>query len=381
MAGEIFLSYRRSEGSLAAELQERLESAWGFGNQVFRDISTPGGEKWEEFILGRLEQCRVVLAVVGPDWEYSRAGSDPTAVDYVQVEFDKAKEVAKPVLMVEIGRSGKPAVEELPPELRAKQHWQARRVKRDLDDFDLRQIVDSLKLMGVTPARDTDPFSIRGSFALRTEERRIVRQVLDASVADSTPVPFLIVTGDSGVGRNALVRAIAGNLRRQRMVLAGDYDIPARHRSYAVLTNWFTDLVSGNAARDAASRGLSTSALARILVDRGQDLLSRAIAPADGLADLGDDNLVLDVMRGATHRRRSSGRLQPSADRRPGPAGARERAGTGGPTVGRHGRRAGPRRCRLTGGARLSPGSLDETGRARVRRHLSDVAESALVGP
>ena len=301
MANEIFLSYRRVETVLAARLHEQLETRWGFRGQVFRDSSTPGGERWEEFILGRLTQCRVVLALVGPDWAFQRPGADPAATDYVQLELQRAADAGKPVLIVEVGREAHPerAVDLLPPHLRSRQGWQACQVSANLDDYDLRNVVESLKRAGVAPEQDNDPFSLSGSFAPQEQEGRLESLVRDAHCVDGSGVPLLIVTGNAGLGRNALVRSVAHHLRRDRVVLGADYDAPVRHRSFAVLANWFADLVAAATSGDLAGNDYSMASLARALVTNGHDLLSRAIVPADQLIELNDDDLELAVVSAA----------------------------------------------------------------------------------
>ena len=299
MAIEIFLSYRRVETELATALQARLEQGWGFRGQVFRDTSTPGGERWEKFIFGRLAQSRVMLALVGPNWSFQRAGADPDQVDFVQREFEHAAKAGTPILIVEAGRDGQHAVDALPPSLRASQRWQTCRVSADLNEYDLRQVAEALKRAGVTPEKDSDPFTVAGSLAPPEHETRLTALVREAQVDDVRVAPLLIVTGSVGLGRNALVRSVAHALETDRLVLGADYDMPVRHRSFAVLANWFADLVTAASSGELADCGLSAAWLARRLVTSGRDLLSRSIVAADQLADLGDDDLELAVVHAA----------------------------------------------------------------------------------
>ena len=85
--GGIFVSYRRQETShLAGRLYDRLADRFGEG-QVFIDVDTiePGVDFAEE-ISRAVATCKVLLAVIGPNWltaaddrPHSRYGDPATA--------------------------------------------------------------------------------------------------------------------------------------------------------------------------------------------------------------------------------------------------------------------------------------------------------------
>jgi ABC-type iron transport system FetAB ATPase subunit len=91
----IFISYRRSDSQdVAGRIYDRL--AQHFGKEaIFKDVDDiPGGEDFRIFLQTTLQQCKVVLAIIGPDWvnaldEQGRRRLDNPA-DWVRVEIEEA---------------------------------------------------------------------------------------------------------------------------------------------------------------------------------------------------------------------------------------------------------------------------------------------------
>ena len=65
----IFISYRRSDSGMAAgQLYDHLSGRFG-ASQVFMDVTTlRPGENFVEAIRSTIEQCDVMLAVIGRQW-------------------------------------------------------------------------------------------------------------------------------------------------------------------------------------------------------------------------------------------------------------------------------------------------------------------------
>src|SRR5262245_16802645 len=64
----LFISYRRSDSrELVERLHARLEAEFGAG-AVFMDRSIKPGHEFPKVLTDALERCRIVLAVIGPDW-------------------------------------------------------------------------------------------------------------------------------------------------------------------------------------------------------------------------------------------------------------------------------------------------------------------------
>ena len=68
---KIFISYRRAEDDksyLVGQIHERLAAEFGAGD-VFRDIDgIAGGQEWRSVLDREINDCRVMLVVIGPDW-------------------------------------------------------------------------------------------------------------------------------------------------------------------------------------------------------------------------------------------------------------------------------------------------------------------------
>jgi chaperonin GroEL len=120
--GGIFVSYRRQETShLAGRLSDRLADRFG-EDQVFMDVDTIGpGVDFAQEISRAVAACKVLVAVIGPDWLTAtdergrRRLDDPD--DIVRLEVEAA--LARGVLVVPILVEGAvmPGREDLPESL------------------------------------------------------------------------------------------------------------------------------------------------------------------------------------------------------------------------------------------------------------------------
>ena len=64
----IFLSYRRTDGPQACRIYDWLSARFG-GDAVFMDVAAiPFAVSFSEFIREAIEQSRVLIALIGPDW-------------------------------------------------------------------------------------------------------------------------------------------------------------------------------------------------------------------------------------------------------------------------------------------------------------------------
>ena len=119
----IFISYRRADAAgHAGRLADRLTSAFG-REHVFIDVdSISYGEDFVEAIQRTLQDCEVVLVLIGPHWlvasdaEGSRRLDSPT--DTVVLEIATALEMQRKVLPVLVGGASMPVPESLPEAIR-----------------------------------------------------------------------------------------------------------------------------------------------------------------------------------------------------------------------------------------------------------------------
>jgi hypothetical protein len=121
-ADRIFISYRRADsGGWARSLHDHLEERLGTGRS-FRDVAMEAGVDFHEHVESLLDQCDVVLAVIGRQWasitdaDGRRRLDDPG--DLVRREIARALE--RPdvqVIPVLVDGAKMPAEHDLPPDL------------------------------------------------------------------------------------------------------------------------------------------------------------------------------------------------------------------------------------------------------------------------
>jgi formylglycine-generating enzyme required for sulfatase activity len=116
----IFLSYRRQDSlGVAGRIYDRLRARFG-DDAIFMDVDAiPFGLDFREHIRSAVDQCGVLLAVIGPNWtgetSAPRRIDDPR--DFVRIEIEVALERKLPVVPILIDRTRMPGEADLPPSL------------------------------------------------------------------------------------------------------------------------------------------------------------------------------------------------------------------------------------------------------------------------
>lgn len=109
----IFLSYRRTDGAQASRMHDWLTSRFG-EDAVFMDVDDiPFAVSFTDFIKEAIENSRVLLALIGPEWTEKMAEE----TDPVRRELEWALSSEIPVLPVLIGTTPMPSPEQLPDTL------------------------------------------------------------------------------------------------------------------------------------------------------------------------------------------------------------------------------------------------------------------------
>jgi hypothetical protein len=125
---KIFLSYRREDDSHAADrIYDSLVKRFRKGRIIYDVDTFPYGVDFWHFILEKLEECCVFLAVIGDHWldvqftdgpqQGKRRLEDPS--DSVRIEIEAALRAKVPIVPVLVGRRSMPREDELPPTIRA----------------------------------------------------------------------------------------------------------------------------------------------------------------------------------------------------------------------------------------------------------------------
>jgi hypothetical protein len=119
----IIVSYRRSDSKwITGRIVDRLERDLGKGD-VFVDIDAiPLGMDFRDHLRNVLDQCDVLLAVIGPNWLAAGETGQPRIfepTDWVRIEIETALAKGIPVVPVLIDRAPMPKVSDLPESLHA----------------------------------------------------------------------------------------------------------------------------------------------------------------------------------------------------------------------------------------------------------------------
>lgn len=134
---KVFISYRRSDTQgIAGRLYDGLEFRLG-KDSVFFDIdSIPLGTDFREHVRVTLDQCGVLLVLIGSRWIETMPDGRPRLDhpdDLVRVEIEAALERRVPVVPVLIDLTPMPGAEQLPGALSALAYRNAVRVDSGID--------------------------------------------------------------------------------------------------------------------------------------------------------------------------------------------------------------------------------------------------------
>ena len=111
---EIFISYRRDDVPAAAgRIFDELSHAYGY-RSVFIDYANLSYGDTLDRIIEQLRRCKVLIAVIGPDWDLQRLNQPE---DFVRRELEAAKAAELKVIPLLVQRDALPQVAELPPGL------------------------------------------------------------------------------------------------------------------------------------------------------------------------------------------------------------------------------------------------------------------------
>lgn len=118
----VFISYRRQDTlAVTGRIHDKLSERFGRAN-VFMDFDNiPLGIDFREHLNRSLQDCDVLLVVIGPNWTGKVAGVDTSRLmnpsDFVRLEVQVALERNIPVIPVLVGRTSMPEEGDLPVEL------------------------------------------------------------------------------------------------------------------------------------------------------------------------------------------------------------------------------------------------------------------------
>lgn len=200
----IFISYRRSDSQdVAGRIYDRL--AQHFGREaIFKDVDDiPGGEDFRIFLQNTLQQCKVLLAIIGPDWVNALDGQGrrrlDNPADWVRMEIEESlsrDDVL--VLPVLVSNAAMPRMDELPDGMKNLVYRNYRLARPDPDFHkDVGRLIIDLE-RHVEQTRPPAPpvvTKINTSQQRLDNYRDLVRQYLKADNGELTPVSRGILNG------------------------------------------------------------------------------------------------------------------------------------------------------------------------------------------
>lgn len=144
----IFLSYRRVDsdiitGRIHDKLDYKLSRA-----KIFRDTENiPFGVDFHDHIEQRLNDCDVLLAIIGSNWQILQSDlEDVGKLDFVKFEIEGALERGIPVIPVLVKGAKIPSVESLPEGMRGLAQINAVTIRSDPDFHpDLDKLIIAIK--------------------------------------------------------------------------------------------------------------------------------------------------------------------------------------------------------------------------------------------
>lgn len=148
---DIFLSYRRQDSeAIAWHINERLKARFGSGS-VFIDVDTiPVGSDFRTVIQNEIEQCRVLIVIIGPDWldeqnEYGTRRID-TDNDWVRLEIESALARNVQVIPLLVKNARLPRLSDLPDSIQDLAYRNAAKVRAGVDfNSDMNRLIRDIE--------------------------------------------------------------------------------------------------------------------------------------------------------------------------------------------------------------------------------------------
>jgi hypothetical protein len=141
----VFISYRRGDSApYAGRICDRLSAVFG-SDHVFMDVEDlRPGEDFTQAIDATIARCRVVVAVIGPEWLETlraRAGQE----DLVEHEIAAALRRGITLVPVLVGGAAMPREADLPPALKSLARRQAAVIRDAGFDDDINRLVRAVR--------------------------------------------------------------------------------------------------------------------------------------------------------------------------------------------------------------------------------------------
>ena len=147
----VFISYRRGDSiATAGRIRDRLVQEFGHG-RVFVDVDDiPHGQDFVKVLSGKVAECSVLLAIIGPHWSGSRDETGRRRIelpdDFVGIEIGSAlarESIA--VIPVLVDGAQMPAADQLPDNLKPLVRRNAIELRNSQFGSDAQRLIRSIK--------------------------------------------------------------------------------------------------------------------------------------------------------------------------------------------------------------------------------------------
>ena len=194
---QIFIGYRRHDSQgFAGRVADDLIEQFGT-SQIFRDDDIPEGSNFTHVLEQALSKCRVLIAVIGPDWLTTLDDQGFPRLhhpdDWVRREIEAAFDRGIWVLPVLVGNASMPTADDLPNTLKPITQIQAVTMTDRQWEYDLarliallKQRIPALNLNISTAQREKPTLSFGGAIeklAQTVAQNQVVRRSQPRSIA------------------------------------------------------------------------------------------------------------------------------------------------------------------------------------------------------
>ena len=153
---EIFISYRREDSeAYTGHIYSCLTRKFG-KETIFRDVDNiPMGADFRRTLDQQLAGCRVLLAIIGPEWTKNPRLQEED--DSVRIEIESGLDPKRNILVtpVLVGNASMPSADQLPPSLKDFAYHNAVNIRPAIDfDRDMEMLINQLEVIGGIPTKD-----------------------------------------------------------------------------------------------------------------------------------------------------------------------------------------------------------------------------------
>lgn len=159
MLAELFVNYRRSDSAWAAgRIGDRLSAALGSDSVFLDTITIEPGVDFVEAIGDHIEECNVLLSVIGDNWIEILQSRQTQANDFVRIEIAQALARGVRIVPVVVDNAQIPSESDLPEDLKSLARLNAVRITSDSFDADIAHFLQFLStFLGRATTIDVEP--------------------------------------------------------------------------------------------------------------------------------------------------------------------------------------------------------------------------------